>query len=105
MRLSDDTIRHLSRSKQARIQSMAKEILEARERGLMPTVDLAAQLSANRIPVDMKDGTYIGMPKVAEGVKVVERMNSGPGVDQLIRLLAEYRGEVWPNYKGVSVRG
>ena len=129
-RLSDDELGRLALSRQRRISSMATELLEARERGLMPTVDLAAQLYANRIPVDMKDGTLVAIPEAClhvcawtpkeggkgkttqvhlqfeagEGVSFVHRMKSGPAVDQLIILLAEYRADVWPQYRGVRVR-
>ena len=132
MRLRDEELARLAKSKQKRISSMATELLEARERGTMPTVDLASQLSTNRLPTNMKDGVYVpceganlsvcawtpeddgrgkttqvhlvlNLPNVMEGFKVVHRMKSGPGVDQLIRLLAEYRGEVWPSYRGVRV--
>lgn len=137
MRLRDDELRRLAESKQARIRALAEECLQARERGLMPTVDLAAQLSANRIPTNMRDGVYVGMPKGGLSVcawtpeedgkgratqvhlvmnlreldeslgdvNLVHRMKSGPGADQLIRLLAKYRDEVWPSYRGVRVSG
>ena len=130
MRVTDEKIDRLTRSKQPLMRSLAEECKQARERGLMPTVDLAAQLTTSRIPIDMKDGTYVAIPEgclsvnawtpeeggrgkttqvhlvmemPALGAKFVHRMKSGPGVDQLIRLLAEYRDEVWPSYKGVSV--
>lgn len=136
MRLRDDELVQLAQSKQRRVASLAEECLEARERGLMPTVDLATQLAANRIPVNMADGVYVPCPDGALEVcawtpeadgkgkttqvhlvfdlatvfadlkmpKIVHRMKSGPGVDQLIRLLAEYRNEVWPDYRGVVVK-
>jgi len=129
-RLRDDELERLAVSRQRRISSMATELLQARERGLMPTVDLATELLVNRIPVEMKDGTYVAIPEAAlhvcawtpeeggkgkttqvhlqfeagEGVSFVHRMKSGPAVDQLIILLAEYRAEVWPQYRGVRVR-
>jgi hypothetical protein len=131
MRVTDEKLGRLTQSKQPLMRSLAEECKQARERGLMPTVDLAAQLTTNRIPVDMKDGTYVAVPegglivaawtpgeggrgkttqvhltmRVPElGASFVHRMKSGPGVDQLIRLLAEYRGEVWPGYQGVEVK-
>ena len=114
-------------SKAELVAAMAKECIEGRERGLMPTVDLASQLSTNRIPVNMADGIYVpadkGCVHVAcwtpepdgkgkttqvhlmidlaevfsdpEMPKIVHRMKSGPGVDQLIQLLAEARASVW----------
>ena len=40
---------------------------------------------------------------LGEGVRFVQRYKSGPGIDILIRLLAQYRAEVWPSYRGVRV--
>lgn len=117
------------------VTALVSEALEARERGLMPTVDLASQLTTNRVPVEMNEAKFIAMPggglsvnaytpepggrgkttqvhlvfdlaalgEELAGINVVHRMKSGPAVDQLIRLLAEYRGEVWPSYQGVRV--
>ena len=134
MRVTDEKLDRLTRSKQPLMRSLAEECKQARDRGLMPTVDLAAQLTTNRIPVDLKDSTYVAMPEgglsvcawtpeeggkgkttqvhlvfdlghLVPGAKVIQRYKSGPGVDILIRLLAEYRAEVWPNYRGVRVSG
>lgn len=137
MRPTDEELRELAaEGSQPHVKAIAEECLEARERGLMPSVDLATQLSASKVPVDMKDGTFVALPSGGlsvcawtpeEGgrgratqvhlamnlreldeslgdVTLVHRMKSGPGVDQLIRLLAEYRNEVWPNYRGVRVK-
>jgi len=130
MRITDEKLDRLTRSKQPLLRSIAAECMESRERGLMPTVDLASQLTTSRIPIDMKDGTYSAIPgaclsinawtpeeggrgKTTQvhlameipggGATFVHRMKSGPAVDQLIRLLAEYRGEVWPQYRGLRV--
>lgn len=129
-RLTDEQLVRLKQSRQSRFRVLATECLEARERGLMPTVDLASQLPTNRIPTNTKDGTFVVLPEgelsvnawtpeldgkgkttqvhlvmnVPNVAKFVHRMKSGPAVDQLIHILAEYRGEVWPDYKGVSVR-
>lgn len=135
MNLTDDDLRKLAGSSQPRFKALALECLEARVRGLMPTVDLAAQLRPNRLPVNMADATYLPCEDGALSVcawtpekdgkgkttqvhlvfdlaaalgdpglpKLVTRLKSGPGVDTIIRLLAQYRNEVWPHYRGVRV--
>ena len=142
-RPTDEQLARLTKSGAPTIRELAFECQEARERGLMPTVDLASQLTANRIPENMADGAYIPLEGPEIGVHAwtpeqdgkgkttqvhlvfspgakscymlgeaiakgsvpsfVHRMKSGPAVDQLIRLLAEYRAEVWPSYRGVRV--
>ena len=135
MRVTDEKLGRLTASRQPLLRSLAAECKQARERGLMPTVDLAAQLTTNRLPVNMRDGKYVAMPdgglsvcawgpeEDGKGrptqvhlvlnlgavfpelgdVNFVQRLKSGPGVDVLIRLLAQYRNEVWPGYKGARV--
>jgi len=134
MRVTDEKLRRLKLPGNATplLRSLAKECLEARERGTMPTVDLAAQMSTNRIPVEMPDGLFLksegdamtiaawtpepggkgkttqvhismSLEHITPGARVVTRLKSGPAVDAIIRLLAEYRGEVWPGYSGVKV--
>lgn len=126
MKITDEELERLAQSKQDRIRSLAEECLEARRRGTMPTVDPIAQ---NRIPTNLADqGLRIlegmlhvsswtpepdgrGRPtqvhlvmSLGNNLGVTCRLRSARAVDQLIHVLAEYRNEVWPGYRGLKVK-
>lgn len=116
--------------KAANVLALIDEVLEARERGITGTVD---ELTTNRIPTNMKDGTYAPVPDggltvcawtpeedgrgkatqvhltfdlthLVPGFHAVTRFKSAQGIDRLIRVLHEYRCEVWPSFKGIALR-
>lgn len=132
-RVTDERLERLTESRQSLIRSLALECKEARDRGTMPTIDLTSHLSTNRLPENCEDSTFVrvrdgglsicawtpekdgkgkttqvllvfDLGHIVPGFKAVSKMKSGPGVDMLIRLLAQYRAEVWPDYRGVKVK-